>query len=262
VRRLVAAGLLAAGLALASAAPPAPAHAQTVVTGISADKIALTANFTGSEIFVFGAIRRDAPSEPDGPPLDIIITIKGPERNLMVRRKERRLGIWFNAESVRVRDVPTFYAIASTRPLEGLLTETERLRHQIGMDQAVRRVGGHDTIEDTTPYTDALVRLKERAGSYQRLEDQVAIAEETLFQTRIQMPANLVEGDYAAQFFLVRDRQVISDADTLIRVEKTGIERWIYNLSRSRPLLYGLASVAAALAAGWLAAEAFRLARR
>ena len=59
------------------------------------------------------------------------------------------------------------------------------------------------------------------------------------------MPANLVEGDYAAQFFLVRDREVISSGGTIIRVEKTGIERWLYNLSRNRPLLYGLASVAA-----------------
>ena len=130
------------------------------------------------------------------------------------------------------------------------------------MDQAVRRVGGHDTIEDTTPFTDALVRLREKTGLYQQLDDEISLAQDTLFQTHIDMPANLVEGDYAAQFFLVRDRMVISTGQTTIRVEKTGIERWIYNFSRNRPLLYGLAAVAAALAAGWLAAEAFRLARR
>ena len=88
------------------------------------------------------------------------------------------------------------------------------------------------------------------------------VAEETLFQTRIEMPANLVEGDYAAEFFLVRDREVISSGATIISVEKAGIERWLYNLSRDEPLAYGLMSVALALAAGWLAAAAFRLARR
>jgi uncharacterized protein (TIGR02186 family) len=179
-----------------------------------------------------------------------------------VRHKQRRLGIWMNTDSLSVRQAPSFYAVATTRPLDDILTETERLRWQIGMDQAVRKVAGHDTIEDTTLYTDALVRLKERAGSYQQLEDQVSLAEDTLFQTRIEMPANLVEGDYAAQFFLVRDLEVISSGGSIIRVEKTGIERWLYNLSRNRPLLYGLASVAAALAAGWLAAQAFHLARR
>ena len=144
-----------------------------------------------------------------------------------------------------MRQAPSFYAIATTRPLDDILSETERLRYQIGMDQAVRRVGGHDTIEDTTPFTDALVRLRERTGSYQQLDDEVSLAEDTLFQTRIEMPANLVEGDYAAQFFLVRDREVISSGATTIRVEKTGIERWLYNLSRNRRCSTASLSVAA-----------------
>jgi uncharacterized protein (TIGR02186 family) len=248
-------------LLLGLAAPPLAAQ-ETVVTGVSTENIALNATFDGSELFVFGAVRRDAPPPDGAGPLDVIITVKGPPRSVKVRHKERRLGIWMNTDSLAVRQAPSFYAVATTRPLHDILTETERLRHQIGMDQAVRKVAGHDTIEDTTLYTDALVRLKERSGSYQQLEDEVLLAEDTLFQTRIEIPANLVEGDYAAQFFLVRDREVIASADTLIRVEKTGIERWIYNLSRQRPLLYGLASVAAALAAGWLAAQAFHLARR
>jgi uncharacterized protein (TIGR02186 family) len=249
-----------AALLLALAAPLAAQ--ETVVTGISADKIALNATFDGSELFVFGAIRREGPPPPGAGPLDVIITIKGPPRNVRVRHKERRLGIWMNTESLNVRQAPSFYAVATTRPLDDILSETERLRHQIGMEQAVRRVGGHDTIDDTTPFTDALVRLREDTGHYQQLEDRVSIAQDTLFQTQIEMPANLVEGDYAAEFFLVRDRMVISTGGTTIRVEKTGIERWIYNFSRNSPLLYGLAAVAAALSAGWLAAEAFRLARR
>lgn len=251
---------LALLLGLLSALPLAAQ--ETVVTGVSTDEIALNATFDGSELFVFGAVRREAPPPEDAGPLDVIITIKGPPRSVKVRHKERRLGIWMNTDSLSVRQAPSFYAVATTRPLDDILSETERLRYQIGMDQAVRKVAGHDTIEDTTLYTDALVRLKERNGSYQQLEDQVSIAEDTLFQTRIDMPANLVEGDYATQFFLVRDQKVIASGDTVIRVEKTGIERWLYNLSRNRPLLYGLASVAAALACGWLAAEGFRLARR
>jgi uncharacterized protein (TIGR02186 family) len=249
-------------LLLALAFPARLAGQETVVTGVSTDEIALNATFDGRELFVFGAVRREAPPPEDAGPLDVVVTIKGPPRNVRVRHKERRLGIWMNTDSLSVRQAPSFYAVATTRPLDEILSETERLRWQIGMDQAVRKVAGHDTIEDTTVYTDALVRLKERAGSYQQLEDEVVLAEDTLFQTRIQMPANLVEGDYAAQFFLVRGREVIASGATTIRVEKTGVERWIYNLSRERPFLYGLASVAAALAAGWLAAQAFHLARR
>ena len=102
----------------------------------------------------------------------------------------------------------------------------------------MRRVGGHAGATPT-PFTEALIRLKEANGSYVQAAGAVKVAEETLFQTRIEMPANLVEGDYAAEFFLVRDFGVVYSGETLIRVEKTGIERWLYNLSVAEPLLYG-----------------------
>jgi len=240
-----------------------PAFAEeTFVTGLSTEEIALTANFSGSELFVFGAIRRDAPVDPAVDPLDIVITIKGPPNALTVRRKERRFGIWINTESVDVRDAPSFYAIATTGPLRDLLTETERLRFQIGMDHAVRKVSGHPTLDDTSSFTEAVVRLREKQELYEVLDGDVSLAEETLFQTSIAMPANIVEGIYKAEFFLVRDREVISSTTTDITVQKAGIERWIYNLSRQQPLIYGIMSVLVALLAGWLAAAAFRLIKR
>ncbi len=240
-----------------------PAAAQeSVVTGLSADEIALNATFDGSELFLFGAIRRDGPVPEEAGPLDIVITLKGPPRDVMVRRKERRFGIWVNSDSVEVRRAPSFYAVAATAPLDRILSQTAQLRYGIGMDQAVRRVGGHASLTDTAPFTEALIRLKEGNGSYVQAAGAVKVAEETLFQTRIEMPANLVEGDYAAEFFLVRDFGVVYSGETLIRVEKTGIERWLYNLSVAEPLLYGIGSVLLALAAGWVAATAFHLGRR
>jgi uncharacterized protein (TIGR02186 family) len=235
---------------------------ETVVTGLSTDKISLNANFDGSELFVFGAIRRDGPIPQDAGSLDIIITIKGPPRQVTVRRKSREFGIWVNTAGLTVRQAPSFYAIASTRPVSELIDETDRLRYGIGMDEAVRRVSGSDTIADTTPFTEAVIRLRMENGIYAELDEGVILSEDTLFQTRIDMPANLVEGDYAAQFFLVRKREVLSAAETTILVEKTGIERWIYNLSKQQPLAYGILAVLGAFAAGWVAAEAFRLARR
>lgn len=240
-----------------------PALAQeSVVTGISTDNIALTADFDGSEIFVFGAIRREGALPEGVAPLDIIITIKGPVRPLTVRRKDRRFGIWINTDAVTVREAPSFYAIATTSPMADLLTETERLRYGIGLDQAVRKVGSHPTITDTRPFGDAVVRIREADGLYDALDGAVSVTEDTLFQARFQLPANLIEGDYSAEFFLVRDREVIYSGATTIVVEKTGVERWLYNLSIDRPLAYGVLSVALALVAGWLAATVFRLAKR
>ncbi|HMQ92106.1 MAG TPA: TIGR02186 family protein [Amaricoccus sp.] len=251
---------LAVLLALVTVSPLAAQ--ETVVTGISKDNIALTADFNGSEIFIFGAIRREGPAQPDVAPLDIIITIKGPTRGVTVRRKDRRFGIWVNTDAVRVREAPTFYSIATTSPLDSLLTETELLRYQIGMNQAVRRVGGHPTITDTSSFGEAVVRIREKEGLYSVRDGAVSVAEDTLFQARFELPANLTEGIYSAEFFLVRNHEVISSGVTDIVVEKTGLERWMFNLSRNEPLTYGILSVLLALAAGWLAAATFRLLKR
>lgn len=235
---------------------------ESVVTGLSTDRIALTARYDGSEILVFGAIRRDAPIPPGAPPPDVIIMLKGPPKSVTVQRKDRRFGIWLNTEAVRVRGAPSYYALASTRPIDGLLTETERLRHEIGMDQAARRVEGVVGIEDTSSFTGALERIRSAQGLYSQQNEGVSLAEATLFQARFALPANLVEGDYDAEFFLVRDRHVISSTTTVITVEKAGIERWLYNLAHDKPLPYGLLAVALALLCGWLANAAFSYTRR
>jgi uncharacterized protein (TIGR02186 family) len=235
---------------------------ESVVTGLSTDTIALNATFDGSELFVFGAVRRDAPVVEGAAPLDVVITVKGPEMPATVRRKGRWMGIWVNEAAVAIRETPSFYAIASTRPMADLLTETERLRHGIGMDQAVRKVEAYPGITDTPSFAEALVRLREANGLYEQLDGAVNLAEQTLFQTHIELPSNIVEGDYLAEFFLVRNRQVVSSGAATIKVEKTGIERWLFNLAQQQPLAYGILSVAIALAAGWTAATAFRLVRR
>lgn len=249
-------------LCLACLLGPSSSAQESVVTGLSTDRIALTARYEGSEILVFGAIRRDAPNPPGTPSPDVIVTLKGPPKSVIIRRKERMLGIWLNTEAVRVRGAPSYYAVAATRPLAGLLTETERLRHQIGMDQAARRVEGVAGLTDTGDFTRALSRIRYGQGLYSQQDGGVSLAEETLFQARFDLPANLVEGDYDAEFFLVRDRQVISSANTIITVEKAGVERWLYNLAQRSPFLYGLLAVGLALACGWLANAAFALGRR
>jgi uncharacterized protein (TIGR02186 family) len=87
------------------------------------------------------------------------------------------------------------------------------------------------------------------------------VDQETLFRTSVDMPANLTEGDYFTRIFLTRDGQVISELATTIDVKKVGLERFLYNLSRQQPLIYGLLSLAIAILAGWLASSFFRMIR-
>lgn len=246
--------LLALILALAG-----PAAAEEVVAGLSQTRIAIDASFAGSEILIFGAVKREDPIQ--AVPLGVIVTVAGPSQPVTVRRKERVAGIWVNTDSVVVDLAPSFYAVATSGPVEDVLRNVEDLRWNITIPRAIRSVGAPTGIFDAAAFTEALIRIRTRNEHYLLAEGAVTVTEETLFSTSIALPADLVEGDHAVRIFLTREGRVIHGFTTTIFVQKVGLERWLYTLAHSQPLLYGLLSLALAALAGWAASAAFRYLR-
>ncbi len=250
---------LAFALALLCAVP---ALAEEVVLGLSSDQVSINTNFDGSEILIFGAVKRDGEAITDDPRLQVIVTVAGPSRPVTVRRKEKRFGIWVNTDAVEVDYAPSFYAVA-TSTLFGLsMSDTEDLRHKVSIPRAIRSVGAPQNIFDSQSFTDALIRIKSQSDQYQLNEGTVSVDEQTLFRTAIKLPAALTEGDYLTRIFLTRGGEVVSKYETSIYVRKVGVERWLFNLSRENALIYGLMSLAIAIAAGWGASAIFSLLRR
>jgi uncharacterized protein (TIGR02186 family) len=236
-----------------------PVTAETIVLGLSRDQVSITATFEGSDILVFGAIKREAPI-PDKSELGVIVTVAGPDEPVTVRRKDRRFGIWVNTDDVEVDAAPSFYAVATNAPMRDVLRDVEDLRYQITIPRAIRSVGA--SVDDSRAFTQALIRIRAGKGLYQVLEGAVDLEQETLFRTAITLPANLTEGEYEAHIFLTRNGLVIDEYVTTIPVSKVGMERWLYNLAHENAFLYGLMSLSIAIAAGWGASAIFTILRR
>ncbi|WP_299201411.1 TIGR02186 family protein [uncultured Tateyamaria sp.] len=236
-----------------------PTWAEEVVLGLSQDEVAITTSFDGSEILIFGAVKREAPI-PEGE-LGVIVTIAGPPEPVTVRRKERRFGIWVNTDAVEFDGAPSYYAVASSAPLEEVLGIRENLEHRVSVTSKLNAVGAPNSVLDASSYVAALIRINTAAETYQLLEGQVVVDEDTLFRTRIRLPAALTEGAYETRIFLTRDAEVVASYETTIDVRKVGLERWLFVLSRENPFWYGLMSLAIAIAAGWTASAAFSLLR-
>ncbi|MBK1636986.1 hypothetical protein CKO19_14750 [Rhodovulum adriaticum] len=234
-----------------------PAQAEQVVAGLSQTRVSITTNFAGSEILIFGAVKREAPL-PEGTPLNVVVTVAGPSTPVTVRRKARRLGIWVNTDAVEIASAPSFYAVASTAPLELALSQAEDDRHKVSIPKAIHAAG---TDAATAEFTEALIRIRRNTDLYQMLPYAVSLREETLFRTSIALPANLHEGDYTTRIFLTRGGAVVDSYETTIGVRKVGLERWVYTLAHQHPLIYGLLSLAIAIAAGWGASAIFRMVR-
>lgn len=238
-----------------------PEPAETVVAGLSREDVEITTNFDGSEIIIYGAVKRETPI-PKGSALDVIVTVEGPQQSVTVRHKERKLGIWINTGHVSIGAAPNFYVVATTRPMETILDPAEDQRYRVSVPLALRAFAGPVTVEDAVPYTEALVRLREESGLYRLDEGVVRLAQQTLFRADVRLPANLIEGYYSTRIFLLRDGKVIDTFRAPIDVRKVGLERWLYRLALNQPFLYGIMSLAIAMAAGWGASAAFRAFRR
>ncbi|MEO0666436.1 MAG: TIGR02186 family protein [Pseudomonadota bacterium] len=236
-----------------------PATAEEVVLGLSQDEVAITTSFDGSEILIFGAIKRDAPPPPGA--LGVLVTIAGPAEPVSVRRKERRYGIWVNTEEVQLEGAPSYYAVATNAPLDDILSITENLEHRVTVPSLLRGLTVPASVLDASAYVAALIRVRQAAGVYQELEGQVVVDQESLFRTRIALPAALTEGAYQTRILLTRDGEVVSRYETTIEVRKVGLERWLFTMSRENPFWYGIMSLAIAIAAGWGASAAFSFIR-
>ena len=245
-------------LIIAAVMIASPGQGEQVVAGLSQEAISITTNFDGSEILIFGAVRRDAPP-PGIEPMQVIVTVQGPSQPVTVRRKGRRFGIWVNTEASQIDAAPTFYAVQTSAPMPSALSQTEDLRHRVSIPMAIRAVG--TGLMDQGSFTEALIRIHTNDGAYQLNEGAVRFREQTLFDTSVRLPANLTEGDYTARIFLTRGGAVVDVFAQTIPVRKVGLERLIYALAQDRPLVYGILSLAIAIFAGWLASAVFRYIR-
>lgn len=235
-----------------------PAQAEEIVADLSQDRISISTNFDGSEILVFGAIKRDQP-EPVDQQLAIIVTVAGPREDVTIRRKDRRLGIWVNTEAVEAKGVPSFYAVSSSLPLAQALRPEEDEEWAITTARALIAPGMATMSSANPDFREALIRVNTAAGLFGTAEDSVEVRDATLFSTEIALPADLTEGNYTTRIFLTRDGEVVDSFGTTIFVQKVGLERWIYTLAHEQPVIYGLLSLFIAIAAGWGASAVFRI---
>lgn len=235
--------------AAAAAAAQALRAAEPLVADLSSDEIAITTGFAGTDLLLFGAITR---------PGDVVVVVRGPVREELVRRRERVAGIWVNGASVTFRGLPAFYHVASTRPLAELAPATLLADRRIGADRL-----GFEAATTTPPaaargFRDALVRIKTRQRLYGYDPGGVRVIGERLFRTTVVFPANVPTGAYRVEVYLLDDGKLIGMRETPLVVRRVGLEAEIFNFAHEQSAIYGLIAIVLALAAGWLAGALFR----
>ena len=234
-------------LALALAA--GPARADAVVADLSSHRIAITGGFNGTSVVLFGST--------DGPG-DIVAVVRGPEREMTVWRKGKLAGLWINAESMTFTNVPSFYAVAASRPLDQVLSPATAALYRIGTANLKLESKPPLSGERVQRFAKALVEEQQRARLIGTETGKIAFLGERLFRVSIAFPANVPTGDYLVEVFLAKDLDVVGGQTTPLRVEKVGIDAEVSDFASREAALYGAIAVLTAVVAGWLASLPFR----
>ena len=251
IRRLLPIALLALTPLLVAADKP------VLVPDISARQVQIRYSFSGAQLLLFGAVVYPGGRPPDRQ-VDIAVVLRGPVQPILVREKQKIAGIWMNADQSRFRSAPSFYSVASSRPVRDLVDDRTASIYELGLKNLQLSPGGGALPDKEKRFEAGLLDLRRREGLYAENPHGVELSGGVLYRAAIAIPSQVPVGTYTAETFLIERGRVLAAATRDIHIGKSGFERYVALVARRHAFAYGLIAVALSLTLGWAAAGLFR----
>ena len=227
-----------------------------LVPEVSQSRIEVRQGFTGADLLLYGAV-----IDPEGAAgtteYDIVVVVKGPTEPIRLREKDRIAGVWMNAGSSDFRSAPSFFAVASSNPIDEIVDPLTAAIYELGTQYIQLSPTGQIDPELQMRFANGLVEMRERAGLYNEIPEGVRISEKVLYQARIGLPSNVVTGEYTAETFAIANGRVLASATADIDVVKVGLEGQVVYFAQEWSLFYGLGAIFLSVGMGWLAGRLF-----
>ena len=217
---------------------------------ISEDNIKIETNFIGKEVIIFGILNNDQ---------ETILTIKGPEKNAVIQKKERILGFWFNTKQITYNQIPSIFFIASSNKIEDILPTSTIIKEELSFNYLLEnKTSQRNFISDTSldTWKDNFVRIKKNKNLFK--EYNIEKIDNKLFQTRIFFPAKSIPGEYKVNVYQIKNNLILNNKEKIITLKKSGVGSQIYNFAHKNAAAYGLFAIIFAVLSGFLAATLFR----
>lgn len=228
-----------------------------LVPDVSARSVQIRYSFTGAQLLLFGAVLYPGGRVPEHP-ADIVVVLRGPDQPILLREKQKIAGVWMNADSNRFRSAPSFYSVASSRPIRDLVDERTAAIYELGVRNLQLSPGGGALPDKERRFETGLLELRHREGLYAENPNGVEISGGVLYRAVISIPSQVPVGTYTAETFLIDHGRVLAAATKDVQIGKSGFERYLALVARRHAFAYGLAAVLLSLGLGWAAAMLFR----
>ncbi|MCD2174605.1 TIGR02186 family protein [Rhizobium sp. C4] len=227
--------------------------------GMSTNEIAITSDFTGADLTIFGTLTNVDDYLQQIGQYDIIVTLEGPRVDTTIRRKARVFGIWINTEQMTFSSVPQSYSMTSTRVIKDITTQQELASLNVGIDHirlfAANYFGDIAALDD---FRQAFRRQMLSGGLYQTNPGGIRFVSPSLFRATLKLPADVPNGVHMVHAYLFKSGEFLMETKLPLRVVKTGIEQSLTEAAYGNSFLYGLSAVIIALTIGWAGSVIFR----
>lgn len=233
-------------------------EAESIEIGLSTDRIAITAGFTGADLTIFGALDNADPLVVRQGRYDIVVVLQGPAASTVVRRKERIFGMWINRHSETFESVPISYSLATTRAIQDIADSESFSRLSLGIDNIFLKPLEPSGAEQVAEFSDALRNRKQKTGLYSERVGGVQFLSQTLFRATLSLPPNVPIGTHRARAFLFKNGVFLKETSAPLSILKSGFEDAIYRAAHGYSFFYGIGAVLLAMLTGWLGRIVFR----
>jgi uncharacterized protein (TIGR02186 family) len=222
--------------------------------------VSITAGFSGADLTIFGSLEDADPQVARQGRYDVIVVLEGPGQPVVVRRKDRVLGVWVNLESETFDNVPVSYSMASTRPLQDITEPNSYRQLSLGPSNIYMQPAEGDDASPTTikEFTQALRDRKAAAGLYSENVGGVQFLSQNLFRATVRLAPDVQIGTHKARAFLFKNGLFIKENSAQLEIRKSGFEQMIFRLAHNHSIFYGLFAIFLAIVTGWLGRVLFR----
>ncbi|MER8415730.1 MULTISPECIES: TIGR02186 family protein [unclassified Mesorhizobium] len=254
----------ATAIVLSLLAAAVPAKAQVPLTegiqiGLSTDNVSITAGFSGADLTIFGSLENPDPLVARQGRYDVIVVLEGPPKPVVVRRKDRVLGVWVNLDSETFENVPVSYSVATTRPLQDITEPNSYKQLSLGASNLyMQPADAGDSPATIEEFTAALRERKSATGLYSENVGGVQFLSQNLFRATVRLAPNVPVGTHKARAFLFKSGLFIKESSAQLEIRKSGFEQSIFRVAHNYSFLYGVFAISLAMLTGWLGRLIFR----
>lgn len=242
---------LRALIALCLIAAPAMAErsqsvslANPMIADVSQNTIEIRSDFNGLQLLIFGA--RNVPG-------DLVIAVRGPATTASVRRKDKIAGMWMHVDQRKYESLPSFYALAYTKPLARIAPPATLQSLGLGESRIIR--AGNATPDEV--FDKAVGNLYTKKRWWQSPFGKITYFGESLFKARLELPDTLPSGHYTAEVYLFNRGKLLGFQTIPLTTYKTGFDADVADMAQKNGLVYGVLAIFMALFGGWLGHRLF-----